>query len=300
MQYTALLVLVAAAAVSADYAKIEANTPYQSTTYGKVAPPHQHYDCDATHGNCYAPKSYGNDYKPEGYTYEVAFPYPGPKERFCKKLKKIGAAIKKFFKKIFLGFKHTWVHFKSKWHTWCATKQSDALRFKHWLSCEKKEFKDWWEYHHDLCRTRKALWDDAMREFHRQWCHYKETHKATYEKRKEACSVKHRDYDDTSHYRKKINHYGVTPIEDQYKGYSKGYKGKKNTYKYEPKEYKDTCKKRDDAYKGKHQNLGYSPSQTGPVAPVPGTGTPIPEPVGGDEQPPTPVGGEAVKKPVSG
>jgi len=265
MQYTALLVLVAAAAVSADYAKIEKNEAYASKTYGAVAPPHQHYDCDATHKHCYAPKSYGTGYDANTYTYEVAFAYPGPKERFCKKLRKFAGFLKGLGKKIKRKFKHTWVKFKGKWHTWCATKHSDALRFKHWLSCEKAEFKNWWEYYHDLCKTRKALWDDAMREFHRQWCNYRETRRAEYDARKGACGLKdEKDYDEKPKYHEKINHYGVSPIEDHYKGYSKGYKGEKATYTYKATEYKKTCEERDKKYQDAHKTSGHGPDKEGP------------------------------------
>jgi hypothetical protein len=273
MQYTVLLALVAAAAVSA--------TDYHSKTYGKSLPPHKHYDCDATDDKCYAPKSYGSEYKPNDYSYHYEFPYPGPKERFCAKLKKIGGFFKGVVKKVFAHFKHTWVHFKTKWHTWCAKKQSDWDRFEHWKKCKADEFKDWWGYYHDLCKTRKALWDDAMREFHRQWCHYKQTRKEEYKAHKKACGYEKKvDYDEKPKYHEKINKYGVTPIEDHYHGY-------KAKNKYKPDEYKKHCAERDSKYKGKDDNdKGHYPDKNGPQPPSGGGGNPgPPEPVGGDVAP---------------
>jgi hypothetical protein len=288
MQYTVLLAIVAAAAVNAN--------DYASTTYGgAVLPPHKHYDCDATADKCYAPASYGNDYKPQGYSYERSFPYPGPKKRFCNKLKRFGLAIKGVFKKIFKGFKHTWARFAKKWNKWCAVKKSDWERFKHWKECKDAKFKKWWEYHHDLCKTRKQLWDDAMREFHRQWCHYKQHAKDEYEKRKKACGVHETDYDELPEYTNNLNKYGVTPVENHYKKHTT----------YDAKAYKAHCDTRDTAYKAKHKkdtNLGCSPGKLVdfPIPPTPvggdaGPGTPAP--VGGDVAPVTPTGPPA---PVSG
>jgi len=289
MQYTVLLAVVAAAAVSAH--KVD-RTPYKSTTYGAELPPHEHYDCDATEKKCYAPKSYGKSYEPKGYSYHRTYPYPGPKERFCNKLKKIGKFLGGIVKKIFLGFKHTWVHFKHHWNDWCAKKRSDWDRFEDWKACEAKKWKDWWEYHHDLCRTRKALWDDAMREFHRQWCHYRKTRKDEYGDRKKACHVKEKDYDDTSDYKKKVNKYGVTPVEDHYNNYSSA---KEN--KYDQAAYKSHCAKRDAKYEKEYKNLGNHPGTV--PTPVGGDAT-LPAPVGGDVAPATPVTPTGPPAPVSG
>jgi hypothetical protein len=246
MKHAILLALVAAAAVSAHEA-------YPSKVYGAVLPPHEHYDCDATDGKCYAPKSYGQGYEASGYSYKRQYPYPGPKARFCAKLKRLGAFIGGIINKIIKGFKHTWVHFKKHWKEHCAIIKSDLARFEDWKTCEAKKFKDWWGYHHDLCKTRKQLWDDAMREFHRQWCHYKKTRKEEYEARKKACGIKEKDYDDDSEYGKKLNHYGVTPVEDHYNNYSSG-------GKYKAEEYKSSCKKRDEKYsKANNGDLGMGP-----------------------------------------
>lgn len=283
MQYTVLLALVAASAVSA--------TDYYVKKYNKPdLPKYAHYDCDATKTECYAPKSYGKDYNAEGYSYEKHYEYPGPKERFCNKLKKIGGFIVGVIKKIVHGFKHTWVKFVKKWNHWCAVKRSDKARFDDWKACEAKKWKSWWGYYHDLCKTRKALWDDAQREFHRQWCHYRATRKAEYEESKKKCGIKEKDYDQEPKYQKNVNRYGVTPVEDHYHNYSSG-------GHYKPAEYQKHCQERDDKYK--KANGGHLGNQPGQV-PVPvggdaGTPSPIPAPVGGDAGaptgPPTPVSG---------
>jgi len=280
MKHAVIVALVAAAAVSAHEYK-----SYESKTYGAVIPSYQHYDCDATSGSCYAPKSYGGEYKSNEYTYKRAYPYPGPKARFCNKLKRLGAFIGGLINKVLKGFKHTWVHFKKHWHEHCAIVKSDIARFADWKACEAKKFKDWWGYHQDLCRTRKALWDDAMREFHRQWCHYKKTAKEDYEKKKGECGIKEKDYDDDSKYQGKLNHYGVSPIEDHYNNYS-------TAGKYKPAEYKKTCDERDAKYKQKNGDLGMSPGE------LPGQ---IPTPVAG-VAPATaaPVAPATGPKPVSG
>jgi hypothetical protein len=254
MKHAAIFALVAAAAVSADLAvSVSAGVEIKvshSKTYNAELPSYDHYDCDATSGSCYNPKGYGKDYKPSGYSYKRDYPYPGPKERFCNKLKKLGKLIGGLINKVIKGFKHTWVHFKSWWKEHCAIVKSDFERFKDWKTCEKKKFKDWWGYHQDLCRTRKALWDDAMREFHRQWCHYKKEAKEAYEKRKAECDIKEKDYDDEG-YGGKPSNYGVTPIETSYAPV----KG------YEQKKYEDHCKVRDDKYaKDNKGSLGHTPA----------------------------------------
>jgi hypothetical protein len=269
MKHAVILALVAAAAVSAHEYK-----SYASKTYGgNVLVSYEHYDCDATSHSCYAPKSYGGDYQAKSYSYKRSHAYPGPKARFCAKLKRLGAFIGGIINKVIKGFKHTWVHFKKHWHEHCAIIKSDWERFEDWKSCEAKKFKDWWGYHQDLCRTRKQLWDDAMREFHRQWCHYKKSLKEKYEERKKACGVHDKDYDDDSKYHGKLNHYGVTPVEDHYNNYSTG-------GKYKPDEYKKTCDARDAKYSAKNNgDLGMG------VGTLPGETTPV---AGG---PPTPVAG---------
>jgi hypothetical protein len=280
MQYAVLIAIVAAAAVSATK---EDRTAYPSKTYGgKPLPPHQHYDCDATAKKCYAPKSYGKSYDHTTYSYHREYDYPGPKARFCAKLKHIGHAIKNIFKKIGGKFKRSWLRFKGKWNKWCAVKRSDKARFDDWKACKAEKFKSWWEYHHDLCKTRKALWDDAMREFHRQWCHFKQTCRADYEKKKkEECKIEEKDYDEDDTYKKNINKYGVTPVEDSYHNYSTGTGG----VKYEQAKYEATCKERDAKYQGKHGDIGNAPGK-------------LPEPVGGDVAPVAPVG--QTPAPVSG
>jgi hypothetical protein len=255
MKNAAILALVAAASVSAldvavDFsfqAGVEIKTGH-SKTYGATLPSYQHYSCDATAKACYDPKGYGKDYKSEGYSYERKFPYPGPKERFCNTLKKLAGLIKGVINKVISGFKHTWVHFKNKFSEWCAIVKSDAERFKYWKECKEKEFEDWWGYYHDLCHTRKALWDDAMREFHRQWCHMKKQLKEEYEEKKKKCGIKKKDYDDRG-YDGKPNEYGATPIETHYAPVAG----------YEQPKYDDYCKKRDEEYVKENKSDGHSP-----------------------------------------
>jgi hypothetical protein len=280
MQYAVLIAIVAAAAVSATK---EDRTAYPSKTYGgKSLPPHEHYDCDATAKKCYAPKSYGKSYDHKVYTYHREYDYPGPKARFCAKLKHVKALIKNAFKKLAGKLKHTWFHFKAKWNKWCRVKHSDWQRFEDWKKCKADKWKSWWEYHHDLCKTRKALWDDAQREFHRQWCHYKQKCKEDYEKKKkDECKITEKDYDDEPEYKEKINTYGVTPVEDSYHDYSSGKAG----VKYDAAAYQKTCADRDAKYQAKNGNTGSQP------------GT-IPEPVGGDVAPVVP--GGQTPAPVSG
>jgi len=258
MQYITILALASAAAVVSS-------EKVMSKVYKVEVEIYEKYDCDATAGTCYAPKSYGGGYEPKGYSYGRKYPYPGPKERFCKKVAKFFGAIKSLLKKIVGGFKAAWHHFKKHWEHWCAVAKSDWQRFEDWKTCQADKFKSWWEYHMDLCKTRKQLWDDAMREFHRQWCHYKHTRREEYEARKKACGVKDKDYDDDDKYHKKLSKYGVTPIEDHYNQYSSG-KGKG---KYDPAAYKKECEDRDTKYK-KDNN--------GDLGGTPGT---IPEPVQG-------------------
>jgi hypothetical protein len=265
MQYLTLLALASAAAVVSSKKVL-------SKTYKVEVEVYEKYDCDATSGTCYAPKSYGGDYKPKEYSYGRKYPYPGPKERFCKKVAKFFGAIKKLVKKILGVFKAAWHLFKAKWELWCKVAKSDYDRFEDWKSCQADKFKAWWEYHHDLCKTRKQLWDDAMREFHRQWCHYKHTRREEYENRKKTCGIKDKDYDDKPDYGKKISKYGASPIEDQYKQYSSG----KDGNKYDPAEYKKECEKRDEKYK--KENNGSDGHEVG-TTPIPGP--PAPEPVQG-------------------
>jgi hypothetical protein len=271
MQHAALLAVVAAAAmVSATGASVSVSAHVDveivfSKTYKAKVPVHDTYNCDATAPKCYAPKSHGNDYKPKEYSYGRKYPYPGPKERFCNKLKSIGKAIAGVFKKIFKGFKRAWTHFKDEWNEWCAIAKSDWQRFEDWKTCQADKWKKWWEYHHDLCKTRKQLWDDAMREFHRQWTHYRHTRREEYEASKKKCGITDKDYDEKPKYAEKINKYGVTPIEDQYKQYSSG----KGGAKYDPAAYKKHCDERDAKYKA---------ANGGSLGDVPGT-VPVPEPV---------------------
>jgi hypothetical protein len=232
MQYTVLLALLSAAAVvSAENtvtvtASVEGS--YPSKTYGGASlPPHQHYSCDATAPKCYEPGSYGKGYDPKSYTYHYnkKYAYPGPGKRFCKWLKGIGHAIGHWVGRIVGKFKRGWKHFKAHWVKWCAIAKSDWERFKDWKHCEVEEWKRWWEYHHDLCKTKKAYWDDAMREFHRCWTHYKEVKKAAYEKKKKDCKITEEDYDNTPEYKKNLDYIGATPPEDSYKSYSTGGNG---------------------------------------------------------------------------
>jgi hypothetical protein len=231
MKHAVIVALVSAAAVSAAVVDGVEYKEYESKTYKAVLPSYQHYDCDATDHACFAPKSYGKGYDANGYTYKRQYAYPGPKDRFKAKLKAIGAAITGIINKIIGKFHHTWMHFKDKWNEYCAIVKSDLARFEDWKKCEAKKFKSWWGYHQDLIRTKKALWDDAMREFHRQWCHYKKTRREEYESRKKECGVKDKDYDEDSDYGSKLNYYGVTPVEDSYHNYSSSGKYKRDEYK---------------------------------------------------------------------
>ena len=235
MQYAALLALAASAAL------VSSEKVY-SATYKAEVEVYEKYDCDATASKCYHPQSYGGGYKAEKYSYKRQYAYPGPKERFMNKLKKIAGAISAIVKKVIKGFKHTWLKFAEKFNTFCAVVKSDLQRFEDWKTCQADKFKDWWEYHHDLCRTRKQLYDDAMREFYRQWTHYKHTRREEYEARKKACGITEKDYDDEPEYKEKVNKYGVAPAEDQYNKYTE-------TKKYDPAAYKKHCEERDAKYK---------------------------------------------------
>jgi hypothetical protein len=249
MQYTALLALAASAAMVSS-------EKVMSKTYKVEVEIYEKYDCDATDGKCYNPKSYGKGYEPKGYSYGRKYPYPGPKERFCNKLAAVAKAITGLFKKIFKGFKRGWAHFAAHWNEWCAIAKSDWQRFEDWKTCQADKFKKWWEYHHDLCKTRKALWDDAMREFHRQWCHYRQTRREEYEASKKKCGVTDKDYDETEKYTKKISKLGCTPVEDSYHSYSAG----KGGVKYDAAVYKKSCEERDAKYKAANKgNDGHSP-----------------------------------------
>jgi len=266
MQTSTLLVLLAAAAVSAeDYSKPCEKDQYKqqdcckvtpAPVYKEELPAYRHYDCDATSTACYAPTTYGADYKEDGYKYGKHYPYPGPKVRFCNKLKKIKSGIvgvitgvvhgiKKLIGKVFGAIKRVWKAFKAKWNTWCDKVASDLQRFKDWKACKDQEWKDWWEHYLDLCRTRKQLWDDAMREFHRQWHHYKKCAKKEYEEKKKACKVTEtHDYDDRPDYGKFVNYLGVTPVEAYYNKKEEPAK----QYDYKPAEYVKTCKDKTAEY----------------------------------------------------
>jgi hypothetical protein len=135
MQTSTLLVLLAAAAVSAeDYSEPCKETKYQqeacckktpAPVYKEELPKYRHYDCDATSPACYAPTTYGADYKEDSYKYGKHYPYPGPKVRFCNKLKKIKGGlvaivkgvvhgIKKLIGKVFGAIRRVWKAFKNK------------------------------------------------------------------------------------------------------------------------------------------------------------------------------------------
>jgi hypothetical protein len=266
MQTSVLFALLAAAAVSAhnyeeqcnktEYKGEPACTIIDAPVYKEKLPTYRKYDCDATATECYAPATYGDAYKKTnyGYKYGKHYKYPGPKVRFCnglRKLKKKAGDIAKGVVKVVVGvigfgagiIIRVWKAFVHKWNKWCEVARSDWDRFADWKACKKEEWKDWWEHYLDLCRTRKALWDDAMREFHRQWHHYKKCADSDYEKhKKEKCHIKEDDYDDKEDYTKNVNYFGATPVEISYKP----------DIPYKPAEYKATCKKRDDKYKEKY------------------------------------------------
>jgi len=189
----------------------------------------QHARCDATDAKCYVPESYGPSYNADTYTYKRAYGYPGPRKRFHNWFSAILLKIK-------IGFHTKWHHFKKHWNHWCDVLKSDKQRFEDWKACKADKWKKWWSYHHDLCKTKKELWDDAMREFHRQWTHYKHHAKEEYNRKKTECHVKEVDYDDTPEYPKKLNEYGVTPVEDHYRQYSS-----KKEVGYSRDTYKKSC-----------------------------------------------------------
>jgi hypothetical protein len=272
MQATLLFTLLAAAAVSAtdnyntcqesQYSAHPSCAKTPSEVYKEPLPKFQHYDCDATDEKCYAPASYGGGYKHESYKYGRKYEYPGPKERFCRKLKKVKHGISKVVHAVghvvagavgavVYVLKKAWIAFVHKWRTWCGIVKSDAARFKDWLSCKVDDWKDWWEHYIDLCRTRKALWDDAMREFHRQWKHYKKCSNDEYKKKKkDDCKIEEPDYDETPEYKKDVNTYGLTPVEKHYGGAEYSH--------YKQETYVSTCKARDDKYA--KENNGEYPS----------------------------------------
>jgi hypothetical protein len=255
MQTSVILAIVAAALVSADapytkgyedvcskseYASAPSCVKTPSPTYeNKPLPKYAHYDCDATKEQCYAPTSYGNSYKAEGYSYGRHYAYPGPGAR-------LKAAIKGFFHKIHVALCKKWTSFKDHWNKWCGELKSDAQRFSDWIKCKEQDWANWYNYYTDLCRTRKALWDDAMREFHRQWHHYKKCKKADYEDGKKKCKISHDDYDEKPEYVAQINLYGLSPVEKSYV--------KDDTYKaYSPEQYKTSA----ETYLKKYENTAY-------------------------------------------
>jgi len=286
MQTSVLFALLAAAAVSATYDEPCSKPEYKgeaacavkpAPVYGETKPQHRLYDCDATSPACYAPGTYEATYTKSnyGYKYGKSYKYPGPKVRFCNKLRRIKKKAKHGLKAIggaiiggvklvgkvvggaiglvFGVVAKIWISFVTKWNTWCGQLRSDWERFQDWKACKAQDWKDWWEHYLDLCRTRKALWDDAMREFHRQWHHYKKCAKAKYEEdKKNKCKEAYEgdnkdtyapepDYDDLPEYRepKQANYFGVTPVEQAYNP----------NPEYKPAEYKKTCEERDKLYK---------------------------------------------------
>jgi hypothetical protein len=262
---SAIILLATAAAVSAGACKEDKYKSHaacqkkQSETYKKELPTYRTYNCDAVSEACHAPNGYGETYGDgKDYTYQRKYPYPGPKTRFCLKVKKIKKGIKKvvgavvgFFASIVHHIGHkiksAWVSFKAHFEEWCATAKSDFERFEDWKKCEAAKWKAFWEYYHDLCRTRKALWDDAMREFHRHWHHYKKCRKAEYEESRKKCKVEEpKDYDDEEEYKK--------PETGNYLGYTP-YEVKNYGVKYEKPKY-DTYSKKADEKHSKEYN-GY-------------------------------------------
>jgi len=268
---SAIFFLAAAAAVSADktlsasvnvqikivetcakpeYGQAPQCKPHQSETYKKEVPAYRKYNCDATETTCHAPDGYGAAYKSDGYHYQHQFAYPGPKARFCLKVKKIKAglkkawhaftgAIKKVIGAIALSIKWSWKHFKAYFLECFAVMKSDWERFEAWKKCKEDKWAAYWAYYHDLCRTRKALWDDAMREFHRHWHHYKKERKSEYEEQKKKChsakiELPANDYDESPEYKapETANYLGATPYEATNYG-----------IKYDKKAYNDHCQK---------------------------------------------------------
>jgi len=240
MQYILLLALVSVAAVvNADEIP---DGKYHSETYKESILAPEHYNCDATSHKCYEPTSYGKGYDAATYTYHKKFPYPGPGHRFCTWAKSLKVSIGHFFGIAIGKFRRSWKHFKAHWETWCGEIKSDLARFAYWKECKAKEWKLWWEYYHDLHKTKKAYWDNAQREFHRQWCNYREHRRDEYEATKKRCRLnKEKEYDETPEYEQQINNYGVTPVEDYHKSYSSGGKSGTGT-KYNPETYQDSCK----------------------------------------------------------
>jgi hypothetical protein len=240
-----------------QYSGHAACTREPSNTYKQEVYKADKYDCDATSEACYVPTSYGTGYDNKGYSYHRDYPYPGPKDRFKKKMKAIGKAIKGLFVKIIGAISHkfhcAWDSFAKKWNTWCAKKKSDWMRFEDWANCNAQKWNDWWEHYHDLCRTRKELWDDAMREFHRQWHHYKQCKKQEYKDKKAKCHKEApkpdygngNDYDETPDYQTNVNYYGVTPVEKSY--------AQENKYvaAYKQDDYNKECDTRKDHYSQK-------------------------------------------------
>jgi hypothetical protein len=248
-----IIILATAAAVSAnacekaEYKSAPACATRQSETYKVKVPVYQTYNCDAAKAECHAPDGYGQAYGDgKGYTYHRKYAYPGPKTRFCLKVKKIKKGVADTIHKITDGIKNIahhiahkiksgWKHFKKHFEEWCAIARSDWERFNDWKMCEAAKWKAFWEYYHDLCRTRKALWDDAMREFHRHWHHYKKSRTAEYKAKKQMCEVNDNDYDDEEEYKQADtgNYLGYTPYE--VKNYGVSYKEEKYN-KYTQKE----------------------------------------------------------------
>jgi hypothetical protein len=242
----------------AEYKSSKSCEKTPSTTYKAEVPKYQKYNCDATKSECHAPDGYGKTYGDGSkYTYKRQFPYPGPKARFCLKLKKLKAGIKGLFVKIGaffhkLGHKleNKWIAFKARFEEWLAIGASDLERFLAWKQCQAQKWKDFWEYYHDLCRTRKALWDDAMREFHRHWHHYKKCRKEEYEEKRKECKAE-ASYDEDEDYKKPEvgNYLGYTPYE--VKNYGVTY----DQPKYD--EYNKQIAVHEESYKGA-QDLPYS------------------------------------------
>jgi hypothetical protein len=202
------------------------------------------------------------------------YPYPGPKHRFKNWLSKAKHGVKNFFKKIgkviigivgsiVTSLKCKWHSFTDMWKKWVAMAKSDWMRFQDWKKCKKDAWVLWYDHYIDLCRTRKALWDDAMREFHRQWHHYKKCKQADYEDGKKKCNLhKTIDYDDTDAYKANVNYYGVTPHEDFYAKYST--QPEKPAYRFDPVSYVENCKEEDkkDGVQGTYTVPVQQPYQT--------------------------------------
>jgi len=235
---SAILLIALAAAISASPAVEQAGAKEKAPVDTRYVENYtkseykEHARCDATDAKCYVADSYGPSYNADTYTYKRQYGYPGPRKRFHNWFSAILLKIK-------IGFHTKWHHFKKHWNHWCDVLKSDKQRFEDWKACKADKWKKWWAYHQDLCRTKKELWDDAMREFHRQWTHYKHHAKEEYNRKKTECNVKEVDYDDTPEYPKKLNEYGVTPIEDHYKQYSS-----KKEVGYSRETYKKSCDKK--------------------------------------------------------